>query len=302
MKKLLLKIFLMMGISMLLVFGISRMALAVLQSKSISDPIISYHISLISGALGLMLFTTLLYIFVGKRLKALSVAVNEVANGKLDIQIPVKGRDELSQLSGDFNRMTDGLKSNEYLNREFVRNVSHEFKTPLSIILGYSDLLTAKDVTDGERNEYIGFIQKEAARLTGLSEKLLAISRLDSDYAISCDDRFSLDNQIRDIVLSMQVAWSEKNLNLDVDMAEIDYVSNKDLCYLVWQNLISNAVKYTPEGGEISIKLYKEKDSIIFSITNTGDALRGRETLIFNHFTQAMHPGKRRGQALGFLW
>ena len=299
MKKLLLKIFLMMGISMLLVFGISRMALAVLQSKSISDPIISYHISLISGALGLMLFTTLLYIFVGKRLKALSVAVNEVANGKLDIQIPVKGRDELSQLSGDFNRMTDGLKSNEYLNREFVRNVSHEFKTPLSIILGYSDLLTAKDVTDGERNEYIGFIQKEAARLTGLSEKLLAISRLDSDYAISCDDRFSLDNQIRDIVLSMQVAWSEKNLNLDVDMAEIDYVSNKDLCYLVWQNLISNAVKYTPEGGEISIKLYKEKDSIIFSITNTGDALRGRETLIFQSFYTSDASGKEKGTGLG---
>lgn len=299
MKKLLLKIFLMMGASMLLVFGTSRIALAILQSKSITDPVISYHISLISGALGLVLFTILLYVFVGKRLKSLSEAVNAVANGRLDMKVPVKGNDELSKLSGDFNRMTEGLKSNEYLNREFVRNVSHEFKTPLSIILGYSDLLNSKDLTDEQRTEYIGFIYKEAARLTGLSEKLLAISRLDSNNPIPCNDRFSLDEQIRGIILSMQVAWAQKNLNIDVDMEEIEYVSNKDLCYLVWQNLISNAVKYTQNGGEISIKLYKESGSIVFGITNTGDMLRGKETLIFQSFYTSDISGKEKGTGLG---
>ena len=299
MKKLLLKIFLMMGASMLLVFGISRIALAVLQSRSVTDPVISYHISLISGALGLVLFTVLLYVFVGKRLKSLSAAVNDVANGRLDIQVPVKGGDELSQLSGDFNRMTEGLKSNEYLNREFVRNVSHEFKTPLSIILGYSDLLRSKDLTDEERTEYIGFIYKEASRLTSLSEKLLAISRLDSHYPITQEDRFSVDEQIREIILSMQVAWSEKDLRVEVDMEETEYLSNKDLCYLVWQNLISNAVKYTQEGGEISIKLYQERESIIFSITNTGETLRGKEDLIFQSFYTSDTSGKEKGTGLG---
>lgn len=299
MKKLLLKIFLMMGASMLLVFGISRIALAILQSKSITDPIISYHISLISGALGLVLFTVLLYVFVGKRLKSLSEAVNAVANGRLNMKVPVKGNDELSKLSGDFNRMTEGLKSNEYLNREFVRNVSHEFKTPLSIILGYSDLLNSKDLADEQRTEYIGFIYKEAVRLTGLSEKLLAISRLDSDNSIPCNDRFSLDEQIRGIILSMQVAWAQKNLNVEVDMEEVEYVSNKDLCYLVWQNLISNAVKYTQEGGEISIKLHKESGRIVFSITNTGGTLRGKETLIFQSFYTSDISGKEKGTGLG---
>lgn len=165
--------------------------------------------------------------------------------------------------------------------------------------MGYSDLLRSKDLTDEERTEYIGFIYKEASRLTSLSEKLLAISRLDSHYPITQKDRFSVDEQIRDIILSMQVAWSEKDLRVEVDMEETEYLSNKDLCYLVWQNLISNAVKYTQEGGEISIKLYQERESIIFSITNTGETLRGKEDLIFQSFYTSDTSGKEKGTGLG---
>ncbi len=299
MKKLLFKIFMMMGISMLLVFGISRITLAVLQSQSITNPLISYHISLISGALGLILFTVLLYIFVGKRLKTISKAVNEVANGNLEVKIDSKGKDELSQLSRDFNKMTHGLQSNEYLNREFVKNVSHEFKTPLSIILGYSDLLRANSLTNEEREKYASFIYKEANRLANLSEKLLAISKFDSTENINCSDKFLIDEQIRNIVLSMQVVWQQKRLKIDVDMDETEYVSNKDLCYLVWQNLISNAVKYTCDGGEIRIKLCSDEKNIIFSIANTGNSLRGKEDLIFQSFYTSDLSGKEKGTGLG---
>lgn len=299
MKKLIFKIFLMMGVSMLLVFGISRITLAVLQSKSITNPVVSYHISLISGALGLILFTVLLYIFIGKRLKSVSAAVNAVANGNLDIKVPVKGNDELSQLSGDFNKMTEGLKSNEYLNREFVKNVSHEFKTPLSIILGYSDLLRTSDLTKEEEQEYLNFIYNEAVRLTSLSEKLLAVSKLDSDGNINCSNRFSVDGQIRDIILSMQVVWQKKELKVEAEMEKTEYVSNKDLCYLVWQNLISNAVKYTAERGEIFIELSNDGENIIFSITNTGNALKGKENLIFQPFYTSDGAGKEKGTGLG---
>lgn len=299
MKKLIFKIFLMMGASMLLVFGISRITLAVLQSKSITNPVVSYHISLISGALGLILFTVLLYIFIGKRLKSVSAAVNAVANGNLDIKVPVKGNDELSQLSGDFNKMTEGLKSNEYLNREFVKNVSHEFKTPLSIILGYSDLLRTSDLTKEEEQEHLNFIYNEAVRLTSLSEKLLAVSKLDSDGNINCSDRFSVDGQIRDIILSMQLVWQKKELKVEAEMEKTEYVSNKDLCYLVWQNLISNAVKYTAERGEIFIELSNDGENIIFSITNTGNALKGKENLIFQPFYTSDGAGKEKGTGLG---
>ncbi len=298
MKKLLLKIFFMMGISMLLVFAISRITLAILQNKSITDPIVSYHISLIAGALGLILFTGFLYLFIGKRLKSISKAVNAVANGKLDIQVSAKGNDELSQLSRDFNRMTEGLKSNEYLNREFVKNVSHEFKTPLSIILGYSDLLRENELTKKEIEEYADFIYKEANRLANLSEKLLAISKLEAND-LSCSDPFLIDEQIRNILLSMQVVWLKKELKVEVDITQTEYVSNKDLCYLIWQNLISNAVKYTPEKGEIHIILRKDHNNIIFSIANTGNSLRGKEDLIFQSFYTSDESGMQKGTGLG---
>ena len=101
---------------MALVFGISRVALLILQKQNVTDPVVSYHITLLSGALGLILFALLLYIFVGRRLKAVSVAVNNVKDGNLESKISIKGKDELSELAYDFNHMVDRLQSNEYLN------------------------------------------------------------------------------------------------------------------------------------------------------------------------------------------
>lgn len=299
MKKLLFKIFLMMGASMMLVIGISRIALFFLQQHDVTDPAVSYHISLLSGALGLIFFALLLYLFVGKRLKSISKAVNEVENGNLDCKLLVKGRDELSKLAFDFNHMVAGLKSNEYLNQEFVRNVSHEFKTPLSIILGYSDLLRSGKVSAEEIIEYNLYIYNEASRLNSLSEKLLAISKLDSNTCIDLDTLFSVDEQIRNIILSLQFIWSDKNLNLDIDLSEISIRSNQDLCYLIWQNLLSNAVKYTPVNGNIAVKLNTEKDWLLFSVTNTGNLPAGKEELIFQSFYTSDEAGKEKGTGLG---
>ena len=170
----------------------------------------------------------------------------------------------MSGLAEDFNKMTETLQSNEYLNREFVKNVSHEFKTPLSIIIGYSELLKSENLTENERTEYLNYIYEEANRLNNLSGKLLAISRIDSGKYILYNDEFELDEQIRSIVLSMQIEWSKKKLTVDVEMQPVRYVSNKELCFIIWQNLISNAIKYTGEGGEIKITLEIEKGQTVF--------------------------------------
>ncbi len=88
--------------------------------------------------------------------------------------------------------------------------------------------------------------------------------------------------------------WQQKRLNVEVDMEETEFVSNKDLCRLVWRNLISNAVKYTPDGGEISIRLYAEEKYINYVITNTCASLRGKENLVFQPFRTSLLPSKRR--------
>lgn len=195
--------------------------------------------------------------------------------------------------------MTEALQSNEYLNREFVKNVSHEFKTPLSIIIGYSELLKSENLTENERTEYLNYIYEEANRLNNLSGKLLAISRIDSGKYILYNDEFELDEQIRSIVLSMQIEWSKKKLTVDVEMQPVRYVSNKELCFIIWQNLISNAIKYTGERGEIKITLEIEKGQVVFDITNSGNLLSGKEDIIFQSFYTGDNAGKEKGTGLG---
>lgn len=97
----------------------------------------------------------------------------------------------------------------------------------------------------------------------------------------------------------MQIVWTKNNLNFDAELPETYIRSNRDLCYLVWQNLISNAVKYTPVNGNISVKLSEEKNWLIFSITNTGNSLAGKEELIFQSFYTSDSSGKDKGTGLG---
>lgn len=298
MKKLLTKIFLMMVCSMALVMAFSRLTLYILELFGVTNPTATYHISLLAGMLGLVLFALLLYLFVGRRLKTISNAVTSLSSGNLDEKITVKGNDELSQLARDFNRMVEGLKSNEYLNKQFARNVSHEFKTPLSVILGYSELMQDNKLSDEEVTEYAGYIRSEALRLTNLSEKLLEISKLDSQNLDIVKQEFYADEQIRNIILSLQLEWTRKNLNVEVDLPETLCYSNKDLCYMVWQNLISNAVKYTPDDGYITVKLENTDNHTVFTVTNSATNVKGKEDMIFQPFYTSGADGER-GTGLG---
>ena len=299
MKKILLKIFLIMGATMLTVFGISRLGLYIIESRSLNDPVLSYHISLIAGFWGLLFFATLLYLAFGKRIKKISDAVKEVSNGNLGVSIETKGKDELAELAENFNRMTKGLQANEYLSREFVKNVSHELKTPVSTIKGYAELLRNGNINSDERIEYSEIICEQAERLNNLSVKLLKISRLDSDAPVATDENVRADEQIRQVILSLQHQWEQKNLNPEVYLEKISIRSNGDLCYLIWQNIISNAVKYSEPDSKISIKLCRQSDYLLFSVTNKGESLKGKEDIIFEPFYTTDRSGTEKGTGLG---
>lgn len=299
MKKILLKIFLIMGATMLTVLGISRLGLYIIESRNLNNPVLSYHISLIAGFWGLLFFATLLYLAFGNRLKKISDAVKEVSSGNLDISITAKGKDELAELAENFNLMTKGLQANEYLSREFVKNVSHEFKTPVSTIKGYAELLKNGNISDDERKEYSGIICEQAERLNNLSVKLLKISRLDSDAPVATDEKVRADEQIRQVILSLQHQWKQKNLDPEVDLERVCITSNGDLCYLIWQNIISNAVKYSESDSKICIKLCIQNGDLLFSVSNKGESLKGKEDLIFEPFYTTDRSGAEKGTGLG---
>lgn len=217
----------------------------------------------------LSVFAFLINIIIVSRIQRLNDAMNEVAKGNFDIQIESRGYDELSQLTHRFNEMTAELKSNEYLSKDFARNVSHEFKTPLSGLRGYAELIEQESQDDAIK-DYAKIIVSEADRLAKLSSGLLQLSLLESTERISCTDSFMPSEQIRGVLITSLFKIEEKKLELDVDCEDFTFKSNEKLVYQVWQNLIGNAIKFTGENGKITIRLKKCEDGLQFEVSDSG--------------------------------
>jgi signal transduction histidine kinase len=149
-------------------------------------------------------------------IKRLSTASKEVAKGNFDIEVKVTSVDEIGQLTADFNLMTKGLKKIGFLHKDFVSNVSHEFKTPITSIKGFAKLIKSGELSNEQLIEYCEIIEKESDRLSLLSSNLLQLSELDSKVIREQASEFSLDEQIRKTILLLEPQWTKKNINLDI--------------------------------------------------------------------------------------
>ena len=167
---------------------------------------------LLSVGISISLFIWFVNRVIVKRVKKLNEATKEVSTGNYDFELQYDQNDELSELSRNFNLMLTELKSNEYLNKEFIRNFTHEFKTPISAIKGYSDLLATVKLTDEEKARYLNIISSESARLANLSSNMLSISLIDSKSIIEMADTYDLAEQIRNIIQLQQLEWEKREL------------------------------------------------------------------------------------------
>jgi signal transduction histidine kinase len=258
---------------------------------------------LISTSAALFVFAAVIHFWIILRLKSLSEAAKNVAKGDFEVSLPDKSKDEIGKLSSDFNVMVQGLKSNEYLNRDFVKNISHELKTPISSIKGYAELIESA-ADNKELAEYARIIRQESERLSNLSQDLIKISYLDSNVSLGQDDEYLLDEQIRQVLLVMQSLWESKNIEFELDLEEVTVTSNKELTYIVWQNLISNAIKFSPKESVIDISLRCSQDdaskSITFKIKDKGLGMTEEElTQLFNEFFVGDKSRNTRGSGLG---
>jgi len=166
--------------------------------------------------------------------------------------------------------MIQELKANEYLNKEFVRNFSHEFKTPISAIKGYAELIQSGNLTPEEIVEYSKIIATESSRLSNLSKNMLQLSILDSTSIVKTDQEFNVSEQIRSVIQMLQLSWEQKKLELNLELDEVHITSNKELTYQIWKNLIDNAINYSKINQNLDISIKSEKNEMIFSITNYG--------------------------------
>lgn len=229
-------------------------------------------------------------------------AMKQVAAGDFDVQVSLRQEnvEEFGALQNGFNMMVRDLKGNAYLRQDFMSNVSHELKTPLSIINGYAHLLEEGGLTDEENREYAGYISRESDRLVKLTSDMLRLSRMDGAGLEPVSSEFDLGEQIRSAILLLEPQWSGKNIDVSVDISDMMYRGDADLLSQVWLNLIGNAVKYTPEGGRIEVKLTREKDGASVVVADNGIGMT-QETMdhMFEMFYQGDESHRKDGSGLG---
>lgn len=231
----------------------------------------------------------------------LGTAMRKVAQGDFTVRLDEE-RDfpEIRQIKKDFNLMTKELGATEILQTEFVSNVSHEFKTPINAIEGYTMLLQSGDAISEEQEAYIQKILLNTGRLSALVGNMLLLSKIDNQNIQTKMTTYRLDEQIRQSILFLEARWTESNTDFDVEMDRIEYTGPESLMLHVWNNLIENAIKYGPQNGLIRMKLTEEKNEIIFVIEDEGPGIGKEEQKhIFDRFYQADSSRKGEGNGLG---
>ena len=254
-------------------------------------------ISILSGA---AIAVGLSKIFVSPMMM-LGNAMRRVAGGDFTVRLDCTSRiRDVREVYGSFNTMVKELGNTETLQTDFVSNVSHEFKTPINAIEGYASLLQDSQLTDEQKNAYIDKIIFNTRRLSDLVGNILLLSKVNNQTISLKASTFRLDEQVRQSILALESKWEKKEIEFDIDLDEIEYTGYENLLSHVWLNLIDNAVKFSPQNGQIRIRLKQLAGSVTFSIWDNGlpipEADIGR---IFNKFYQGDNSHASEGNGLG---
>lgn len=234
--------------------------------------------------------------------KNLRIAMDKVADGDLSIQLDTSksSSGEIKELYVGFNLMTHELRATEILQTDFISNVSHEFKTPINAIEGYSTLLQGCENLDDDQKEYVEKILFNTSRLSSLVSNILLLSKIENQSIQAKRNVFSLDEQIRESIVALETAWEPKNIEFDVELDAVKYTGNEIIVRHIWSNLIGNAIKFSPIGSTVTIKLENKKDRFIFTVSDQGEGLSEEaKKHLFDKFYQADTSHKSEGNGLG---
>lgn len=233
-------------------------------------------------------------------IEQINEATKKVALGEYDIELETKREDEIGELTNNFNKMTRGLKSTENLQKEFINNVSHEIKTPVSSIEGFAKFLKDKNLTDEEREEYANIIIEEAKRLENLTGKILKLSKLNNQEIITNKQEIEVAEQIRKAISLLEPKWSKKDIKINVSLEEKIFLGDEDLIFQVWVNIIDNAIKFSNEGENIDIKVYEKDSNINVEIKDHGIGMKEEELeKVYDRFYQIDRSHSKEGSGLG---
>jgi signal transduction histidine kinase len=230
----------------------------------------------------------------------LTQATKEITRENFHYTLKIERNDEIGQLVESFNTMQKQLQHNDEARKSFINNVSHDFQSPLMNIQGYAELLKSQDVTELEHSEYLDIIDQESKRLSNLTKQLLLLTSLDQKAYPMKFSEVQMDEQLKQTVRRYQWRLEEKEIDVSYKLPSIQMKADAELMSNVWDNLMSNAIKYNTHGGSIWISLSKTESRVIIIFKDTGIGLT-QEALsqIFDRFYRVDFARKKDGTGLG---
>ena len=243
-------------------------------------------------------------ITVERPVKQITAAAEKIMQGDFSARVPPihgAGTDGFNQIGSAINKMAQELSGTETLRTDFIANVSHELKTPLAVMGNYATMLQRPGITEEERCEYAKSISEAARKLAQLITNILKLNKLENQQIFPQPKEFDLGEQLCECLLVFEDAWEAKNLEIETDIQDdVRIQSDPELLSLVWNNLISNAVKFTPEGGTVGLSLKAEDGSVIVQVRDTGCGMKPETGMhIFEKFYQGDTSRATQGNGLG---
>lgn len=236
-------------------------------------------------------------------LRELKYGTEEIAKGNFSVRIEEPSEEwngEVAELTHSFNQMAKELDGIELFRNDFINNFSHEFKTPIVSINGFAGLLKQGGLSAQEEQEYLNIIEGESRRLANMATNVLNLTRLENQAILSDVTLFNLSEQLRHCALLLESKWSEKELELNIDISEHFIYGSKQILEQVWVNLLDNAIKFSTKGGTLDVAAYEEGDQVSVSISNTGSTIPPeKREAIFRKFYQADSSHASEGNGIG---
>ena len=240
---------------------------------------------------------------VERPVKRIIDGAQNVMDGDLSTRIaPLRGVEPGFNVIIDyFNRMVQELSGMETLRTDFIANVSHELKTPLAVIQNYGTMLQQPNLSDEDRKDYARTVTNASQRLASLITNILKLNKLENQQIYPKKEHFDLGEQLCECLLGFENAWEAKNLEIETEIKDgVNVESDPELLSLVWNNLFSNAIKFTEEGGTVGLKLHTENGHAVVEVSDTGCGISPEVGAhIFEKFYQGDTSHATQGNGLG---
>lgn len=241
---------------------------------------------------------------VGRPVRRILKATEQLTAGDFSVRIkPFHGFDSMNELDAiidNFNMMAQELSGVETLRTDFISSVSHELKTPLAVIQNYAAMLKVPDLPEEQRLMYAQNISDATRRLSELITNILKLNKLENQQIFLERKTYLINEQLCECLLGFEELWEKKQLEIDTQLEDVAIWADEELLSLVWNNLFSNAIKFTPAGGKITVLLEEQRDFVQVQIRDTGCGMTAEVgPRIFDKFYQGDSSHATQGNGLG---